>query len=109
MRSPGGERVTRPPTQGAIGLHEGSARLDLIATSIIGPVFLALAAWFLLGPDPDLVFAEPVEIDPASISSEPRRPFKAVATMKVAGFDKACQDCASPSRRRPRREHGAAA
>ncbi|MHC4947688.1 MAG: hypothetical protein ACYTG1_05440, partial [Planctomycetota bacterium] len=62
--------------------------------SAIGPVFLAVAAWMVWGPEPDVPTAPTAALDRSDIGPFPRRPALAdPPTLAVAGFEKQCPDC----------------
>ncbi len=62
---------------------------------MVGPMFLALAAWFAFGPELEtLPRREPVHVARADISTAPMR--KAIGDPPLAainGFDRTCMDC----------------
>ncbi len=62
----------------------------------LGPLFLAVAAWFFLGMKaPELPKAKMHLINKAGISTSPRRKMIAVQPPKIHinGFDRTCNDC----------------
>lgn len=62
---------------------------------LIGPVFLLTAAWFAFGPDPlDLPHSEPVRVDPARLTTRPRREILHDPPMiHLGGYKRTCMDC----------------
>lgn len=71
----------------------GSA--DALVAFLIGPLFLVLALWFVLGPETARIpIAERVKADPADFATAPMRETMAdPPTMMVAGFEKKCREC----------------
>lgn len=74
-----------------------SSRSDASAWvgSLVGPVFLALAAWFVWGPTRSgLPHSEAVSVRPDQFSTEPPRSVMAdPPTAFIGGFDQSCMDC----------------
>ncbi len=65
------------------------------AGALVAPVFLALAVWFLLGPDGiDLPAEEPSAIDPALLATTPRREILGdPPVILIDGFQRTCMEC----------------
>jgi hypothetical protein len=69
--------------------------LDLLVTSLIGPVFLALAAWFVLWPrEASIPHREPINVPASSVSSAPLRQLRTgPPVIRSGGYDLKCMEC----------------
>lgn len=72
----------------------GRSSDDLVA-SLLGPAFLALAAWFLFNPDvTGIPQAIPARVDPAQVTTQPlRRPLDDPPSIEAGGFRLRCSEC----------------
>ncbi|NNF43657.1 MAG: hypothetical protein HKN62_11555 [Phycisphaerales bacterium] len=81
-----GSPISPPPSRGSA---------DSLVAYLIGPLFVVLAAWFVLGPETaSIPFSERVAVNPADLATAPMRETMAdPPTMMVAGFEKKCREC----------------
>ena len=92
--------------------EQSAGRVQRIAGLLVGPAFLALAAWFVWGsPGPNVPPAPTPAIDPAAIDPSPRRtPLSDPPIILIGGYEQRCDSChmlfkSSWDRTRPLSQH----